>query len=319
MHGGQIIGSAKSIGHKRIIKYMIKNMNYTPFVTVIVPVYNNATQMIKCITALISQTYEIIIVDNGSSDNTPDTIRQFPVTFLTEDNIQSSYAARNKGLRHARGNIVAFTDSDCIPCENWLKEGVTGIQSYNADLVGGSVRFSFSQKPSGSEIWDSITNMQIEQNISTRSVAKTANLFVRKEVFNNVGYFPQDIKSGGDVIFTQKATSMGYKLVYIPLAEIIHPARNLYPLLKKQYRVGIGQASIKIHQNAHKNDYFTKLLYNFIPLSLSKLKTNLMSRSLYTTRIMLLRIWTVGCLSRIMTSVGNMTAIIKTRIYEGDN
>ncbi|MBA7514945.1 hypothetical protein ES705_06982 [subsurface metagenome] len=90
--------------------------------------------------------------------------------------------------------------------------------------------------------------MQIEDNIRERKVAKTANLFAKKEIFNKIGLFPDYVKSGGDVQWTNKATRKKYSLVYAPKAIVMHPARSLKNLIKKQYRVGKGMMHILIQE-----------------------------------------------------------------------
>ena len=95
-----------------------------PLVSVIVPVYNRGEAIGKCIKSLLAQEYpkkklEIIIVDNNSNDKTKDTIKKYPVKYLLEKE-KGSYAARNKGIEHAKGEIIAFTDSDCIADKQWV-------------------------------------------------------------------------------------------------------------------------------------------------------------------------------------------------------
>lgn len=192
-----------------------------PFVSVIVPVYNDAIRIRACIESLLLQTYpfqqyEIIIIDNGSTDTTPVTIKHFPVKYLSENKIQGSYAARNKGIRNAAGDIIAFTDSDCIPVPEWIVSGVAALYEQSCDLIGGNVQFEFSPKWSAAEICDSLTNMQIEQNISERKVGKTANLFVKSHVIQKTGLFAENLKSGGDVAWTRKAVQDGFKIGFAP-------------------------------------------------------------------------------------------------------
>ncbi|WP_252699692.1 glycosyltransferase [Natronosalvus vescus] len=218
-----------------------------PVASVIVPTYNEAGTIETCLEALLGQTYdeyEIIICDNGSTDNTRDIVNEYPVKLVVEDKIQGSYEARNKGVEVAKGDILAFTDADCRPTKQWIAEGVRKIQN-GADLIGGNVRFMFSNPPTPAELFDSISNMQIERDVKERSVAKTANLFVKQEVYHTVGSFQSNMISGGDVQWTKKATDTGFTIAYEENAEVLHPARSLDELLKKQYRVGIGQMDLR--------------------------------------------------------------------------
>ncbi len=167
-------------------------MKIKPYVTIIIPLYNDKDRISNCIAALVKQSYpseryEIIVVDNNSTDNSVAVVEKYPVKILYEKDIQSSYAARNRGIKAALGEIIAFTDSDCTPVHGWVSEGVKALQENNADIASGNVRFIFSSQKTGAEIYDSLTNMQIEQNIAERNVSKTANLFVCSEVLIPLG------------------------------------------------------------------------------------------------------------------------------------
>ncbi|MDG6250544.1 glycosyltransferase [Methanocalculus sp.] len=218
-------------------------------ISIICPVFNeegNISQLIESLMEQINDTneFEILIVDNNSTDNTVKIIQKYPVKLVSENSTQSSYAARNKGLKHAKGEVIAFIDSDCIASPEWIKEGIEALVAEDADMVGGNVQFYYSEERTAAELYDSIMNMQMEHNIRERNVAKTANLFVRTEVFKKIGLFPDDVQSGGDVQWTGKATQKGFKLVYAPKAVVYHPARKLNELIKKQHRVGKGFLSI---------------------------------------------------------------------------
>lgn len=230
-----------------------------PFVSIIVPAYNAEEIIGTLVESLINQDYpkellEIIIVDNNSTDNTFQTAKEYEheypdlIRILEERDIQSSYAARNTGIKVARGSIIAFIDADCTATPQWIKEGIRTMNSESADLVGGNVEFTYSEKKSAAEVHDSMTNMQIEYNINEEGVAKTANLFVKPSLFNSVGMFPDWVKSGGDVMWTGAATEKGFNLVYSPKAIVKHPARTLKELLKKRYRVGKGIVHIWISE-----------------------------------------------------------------------
>ena len=102
-------------------------------VSVIIPVYNDLEGIKKCLNSLYNQSYdknlfEIIVIDNGSTDGTKEFLKKSPVNFVELNEIKSSYAARNKGIYYAKNEILGFTDSDVITDRNWIKNGV---ESYN--------------------------------------------------------------------------------------------------------------------------------------------------------------------------------------------
>ena len=124
-----------------IIKYKDSN-----FISVIVPVYNEEDNIGFLIKRLLSlnypkNRYEIIIVDNNSKDNTPEIIKKYKVIYLNEKK-QSSYAARNKGIKKAKGNILAFVDGDCIPDKEWLKNTTKHFIEEKVDIIAGNIILS---------------------------------------------------------------------------------------------------------------------------------------------------------------------------------
>lgn len=247
-----------------------------PRVSVIIPVYNRPEEIRTCIEGVLNQTYpdeltEIYVVDNKSTDNTREVIREYSEVNLEEENdIQSSYAARNTGIEASSGEIIAMIDSDCDPISKWLENGVKKILETDADLVGGNVEFTFSKRRTASEVYDSINNMQVESDVKGRGVAKTANLFSKRKVFNEIGLFPEDVKSGGDVEWTRRATDNSFKLVYFEEAKVRHPARRFISSMKKQFRVGKGKYS-----NDEKSKNPVKVLMRFMPRKPSSLKRKL--------------------------------------------
>jgi len=305
-----------------------------PFVSVIVPVYNDEQRIAICVKALLAQDYqrdryEVIVVDNGSTDGSFAAVQPFPVMLLRETDTQSSFAARNLGLHHASGELFAFTDSDCTPAPTWLREGVAALQS-GADLVGGNVRFVFSPRPTGAEVCDSMANMQMERNIRERGVAKTANLFATKDVIAAIGPFPHDLRSGGDVIWTRRATSAGFQLVFCQKAEVAHPTRRLRALLKKQYRVGHGQRAIRAeargravvpgaapaaagkHGGGGRLARLYRTLRGFLPEPLSSVRSS-MAQSGVEGMVSPYRVWVAAWLARAATTLGGLAEKWRTK------
>lgn len=231
-----------------------------PFVSVIVPVYNDANRIGKCIEALINQTYphnryEILIIDNGSTDDTCSVLKRYPVTLLIEDGNQSSYAARNKGIRNAEGEVIAFTDSDCIPSLDWIEKGVRSLlQTHNCGLVGGRINIFFRNpgKPNAVELYDSVTNFKQKEDVEKRRFGSTANVLTFKKVIDRVGLFNDTLKSGGDNEWGRRVFSFGYNQVYADDVCVAHPARDSFGQLYKRTRRLIGGCYEQYWKNSYK-------------------------------------------------------------------
>jgi len=286
-----------------------------PLVSVIVPVFNDPNGIRACVEALLAQSYpkesvEVIVVDNGSTDSTADCVGAMGVNLVRENDTRGSYAARNKGLGSARGTIIAFTDADCLPSPHWLAEGVRCLVNRPADLVSGPIRFRLSEPPRGAELWDAVTNMQIEENIRRRQVSKTANLLVRRAVFDAIGPFPDRLRSGGDVIWTGRATAAGFHLAYHPPAVIEHPARRLAALLNKQFRVGRGRAAMAREDRSGTLDQLSRIALGLLPNRLRSTRRILSEHGRDCPTVLTLRVWAAAWASRSATALGHLTGLL---------
>lgn len=236
-----------------------------PFVSVIIPHFNDVPRLTVLLESLEHQTYpaeayEVIVVDNGSSRPVAHLAERFRIRLLYETENRGSYAARNRGIAQADGDIFAFTDSDCRAEANWLAEGVKTLRDTGADMGGGAVLFEFSKTKRAAEYYDAVTNLGNEKSIQQRGVAKTANLLVKKEVPEALSGFPGQLKSGGDIYFTAMAVKRGFKLVYADGARVHHPTRGTAELMKKAVRVGIGKAMVETLPGTHRNETAPEVL-----------------------------------------------------------
>ncbi len=217
-----------------------------PFVSVVTPVHNGAERLEAVLAALFRQTYpreryEVVVIDNRSSEDVEAVARRYPVRFLSQHRVPGAYATRNVGIAAARGEVLAFTDADCRPDPEWLSAGIDALTGANASLAGGRVVFTFPGGGTAAELYDAVSFLQIEEAVA-RGVAFMANLFVRRDVFERLGPLPDHLASNGDAWFTGRATRSGFALVYAADAVVEHPARSLGELLRKCYRVGRGKA-----------------------------------------------------------------------------
>ncbi len=242
------------------------------FISVIIPVYNDSQRLKLCLEALENQTYsqdlyEIIVIDNNSEENIQTAVDRFPHVKLTSEKKRGSYAARNRGITLAKGEIFAFTDSDCIPATNWLEMGIKRLKSAaNCGLVGGKIEIFFQDphNPTAAEIYDAATNLQQKKYIEEYKYGATANLFTWKKVFEDVGYFDSNLKSGGDGEWGVRVYDRGYLLVYGDDVCIAHPARySLAELAKKVIRQTGGTYDKTKDKQANK---LTELFKNLLQL-----------------------------------------------------
>lgn len=176
-----------------------------PFVSVVVPVYNGGRTIRACLEALSSQNYprdryEVIVVDNKSSDATVGIASEFDVQVLHQLGSQSSYATRNCGIAHARGEIVAFIDADCVAHDSWLTRLVWLFQDCRVYAVGGQilddqptneVEAFLSRISQFRDYWDADDQFL--------PVILTGNAAVRKATLDEIGGFAANLYTGGDV------------------------------------------------------------------------------------------------------------------------
>ncbi len=219
-------------------------MNDKPFVSVVIPVYNDTERLKLCLEALEAQTYppdsyEVIVADNNSTPPlSPQELTRFPHVILTQEKLQGCPAARNKAISLAKGEIIAATDSDCIPASNWLEKGVAHmISNPDAGQIGGRIDMFFldPENPTAIEIWDTIFGLNQRRFVEINKFAATANVFVRRSVIEDVGAMNPDFRAGNDVEWSRRIQEKGYKLIYADDAVVKHPARRTLGELSRRF------------------------------------------------------------------------------------
>ena len=102
------------------------SMSDTPCVSVVVPFFDSERHVAACVESLLGQEhvggpFEIILVNNGSSDGSASVVSRYREVALLDEPAPGAYAARNTGIGRARAPIVAFTDADCVVDRHWLQ------------------------------------------------------------------------------------------------------------------------------------------------------------------------------------------------------
>lgn len=214
--------------------------------SVVIPVYNEAVELKNTLDALQKQTYpqtkfEIIVVDNGSTDSTKELISQYKgvIYLLQVEYLNSSYSSRNRGIEAAAGEIIILLDGTVIPEKEWLEGGLKCMKEKEADIITSNVRFDFGGKVTAGKIYDS-NNATTEIQTERRGVAVTASLFIKAHLFDKIGKFKEGAYTAEDGIWTYKATHSGYKLEFCHRSRAHKKAKTYWKLVKKQWRDAKG-------------------------------------------------------------------------------
>jgi len=219
--------------------------------SVVIPVYNGANIIEPCLRAIsqqkFSKNYEIIVVDDGSNDETALLVKQFRNVRLIMQPNSGPAAARNNGVKQAKGEIIVFMDADCVAKREFLQEIVKPFKNGNIAGVQGS--YKTRQK----EIIARITQLEIEEryekmkkriyidHIGSYAAAYRRNIFLGEAGFDTS--FPK--ASGEDTEFSYRLSSKGHKLQFNPNAvvEHTHPSTLLQYLkvnfVRGFFRIGV--------------------------------------------------------------------------------
>lgn len=221
------------------------------FISVIIPVFNDPDGIRDTLDSLVDQDYnadryEIIVADNGSKDNTRDVITEYTETYphlirlVVENTIQSSYAARNKGVLSSEGSIIAFIDADMSVDKDFLSKIDRSFISDRWDYLACAVEI-YLKHGTVSEMHNKIFGFPIQSYMNKDHYTPTCCLVVRRTVFEKVGLFDSRLISSGDREFGNRVYESGQKFCYNPDIVIRHPARSSYrDLFFKLFRIGRG-------------------------------------------------------------------------------
>lgn len=245
---------------QKTIRKLISLSNQ-PLVSVIIPVWNSTKNLKCCLDLLARQSYqnfEVIVVNNGEdSSSLIDLVSKFDFCKYAREDFPTSYAARNKGLSLAKGEIVAFTDSDCLPTENWIEQGVTSLTNLKKlGIIGGEIRtFSHSLKPSSIEKFEMLLLLKQKQYVEHWLFAATANVFTYKKIFSQIGYFNRELRSAGDLEWCRRAYYAGFQMKYSHSTIVDHPTqKTLLKFLRKLRRVRGGLFDVRTSEGLTKKE-----------------------------------------------------------------
>ncbi|MDF2159401.1 glycosyltransferase family 2 protein [Algoriphagus sp. CAU 1675] len=219
------------------------------YFSVIIPTYQDWVRLEKLLEALAKQSFDEdnfeVLVINNDPENKVQLKDAFPFSLrvLTEKR-SGSYAARNKGIHEAKGKVLAFIDSDCLPNFNWLE---TAFKIFEKDkemeigVLTGPVPLFFKDpnQLSPAELYEKYTGGFTTEAYAKEGKAITANWFSYKFVIEEFGGFNAELKSNGDSELSGRI-SQKYKIEYCPDLIVHHPARYHTSDLVNKYKRLLG-------------------------------------------------------------------------------
>lgn len=222
-------------------------------VSIVVPAYNAEKTIARCLQACLAQTHaelEVLVVDDGSTDGTAGIVRSFPVHYVPQQN-RGPAAARNLGARGASGDILAFTDADCVPRPDWIERLLGGFKD-RIVAVGGTYGIVNPEHVLARVVHAEILARH-ERFGDTVDFLGSFNVAYRKIPFLSVGGFDESFRaaSAEDNDLAYRMSDYGGELAFIPNAIVDHHhPEKLLPYLRTQMRHGYWRVKLYLKHPA---------------------------------------------------------------------
>ena len=219
-------------------------------ISVVIPTYNDAKDIRKCLDSLKKQTlewgkdFEVIVVDGHSTDGTDEIAKEMGAKVVYED-IGSRAGACNVGAGHVSSDIIVFTDADAYFPEDWLekilKKFDEGYDVVGGDDILGEDASEFEKLLFSFDIFRG--NPKNEKAMVNR--LRGVNTAYRKEIFEKVGGFDQELASVEETEMHWRMKRAGAKMIYDPKIFVYHHRRrSVKGLIKQMLRNGIGRINV---------------------------------------------------------------------------
>jgi glycosyltransferase involved in cell wall biosynthesis len=200
----------------------------SPTISVIIVSHDDRERLHQCLESVLAQAVsrggvEVIVVDDGSSDGTVPSVRAtFPSVRIVQKPHTGADNSRNHGIEAARGEIIAFIDSDCTAAPHWLARLERALRDEGRPIVGGRI-----VHPGG--LWQrmvAVSDFGEFQGLAPKEVSNipTCNMGVRREWLSETRFDP-GLGVGGDVVFCSALRKRGVRLHYDPEVQVFHHPR----------------------------------------------------------------------------------------------
>ncbi len=248
-------------------------------ISVVIPVFNDPPGLAATLDSIVDQdypAYEVIPVDNNSTDDTPSVIqswaRRHPSLLrpAEERTIQSSYAARNTGITQAAGDVLVFIDADMTVPDGWLHDIASTFRDTQADYLGYDIEMYIPEGEEGRWGWyDKMMGLPVRRYYEQNQFVPTSCLAVRSSIFDAVGPFDSRLLSSGDREFGRRVHAHpDLQTTFSDDIVVFHPARTTFrEHYQKALRVGRGLVQVQTRgPNSERMDVaFANLADHLLP------------------------------------------------------
>jgi glycosyltransferase involved in cell wall biosynthesis len=230
-----------------------------PFFSIIVPTFNRPYPLTHCLQSLARQDYpqhrfEVIVVDDGSESSTEAVVSSFSnrlnITLIPQTH-SGPAIARNTGAAHAKGELLAFTDDDCIPIPNWLRVLAMRFAETPDDMIGGRILNVLLDNLYSAASHSLIEYLYSYYNVKSDQVRffTSNNLALTADRFRDIGGFNTLFlhAAAEDREFCERWLRHGFRMTYAPEALVYHAHRlTLHSFCRQQFNYGRG--AFRFHQ-----------------------------------------------------------------------
>src|SRR6185369_11004139 len=214
------------------------------------------------------QKIQIIVVDDGSSDDSPLVAQEYGALLIPSGGRgRGPAAARNVGASRASGEILAFIDSDCSASTNWLDDLIPAFNDPTMAAVGGQVdgMCTASAVDRYEAVMSSLSigsRERIGNSGNDTFYLPSCNLLVRRCTFTNAGGFKDEMHVGEDVDLTWRLRDQGWSIAYLPQGNVLHEHRSsIRSFMSRRFDYGTSEGMLqRLHPRRHKRMVIPPLL-----------------------------------------------------------
>ena len=280
--------------------------------SIIIPHYNQLNHLTICLESLSKQSipreqYEIIVVDNGSSQSIPLYIKEIVDQWIVINEPKNPYTCRNAGIEIAQTGLILFTDSKCIPTNDWVEVYLNQFDHENIMVQAGPI--VVPDTTSITSLFYYITCLDVEQLVIHKQGILGGNLAVRQRVFKEIGGFPDVHRSGGDVLWGQRVFRNSITVHYNNAAKVSITPKNNIEIKSSHLRFGSG--AVAQYKNIGKPWYFhiKMIVYHLLPDSPHRIKRRFSQKNLPVQH--LCQIWWITWYTNLIFGFGYMKGLLR--------